>query len=330
MTISQALISAIKKLKSKSIKTSALDAEVLLAFVLNKPKAFLYTYPEKNLTQDQLNKFQNFIKRHLKGEPIAYLRGFKEFYGLKFIVNKNVLIPRPETELLAEEVISSLRAPRRGAKQSRDCFVNRPEIKSGLFPRNDGYTIADIGTGSGCIIIALAKILPTISDKRLAISYYATDISSTALKVAKKNAKIHNVKIKFFQGNLLKPLKNKKIDIIIANLPYEPKKQNQSMTAETIGLKYEPKIALFAKKNGLYYYEKLLKQINGREQKPRLIFCEIDPGQKNSLKNLAKKYLPNYQIEIKKDLAGLNRVFILTYKKGSILSDEPYWPSPYK
>ena len=323
MTISQALISAIKKLKSKSIKTSALDAEVLLAFVLNKPKAFLYTYPEKNLTQDQLNKFQNFIKRHLKGEPIAYLRGFKEFYGLKFIVNKNVLTPRPETELLAEEVISSLRAPQRGAKQSRDCFVNRPEIKSGLSPRNDGYMIADVGTGSGCIVIALAKILPKTYNLK-PITYCATDISSSALKIAKKNAKIHNVKIKFYHGNLIKPLKNKKIDIIVANLPYEPNKKNQFKTAETIGLKYEPKIALFAKKNGLYYYEKLFKQINGRKQKPRLIFCEIDPGQKNSLKKLAKKYLPDYQIEIKKDLAGLNRVFILTYKKGSILSDEPY------
>ena len=248
MIIKQALLKATQKLKQAKIEprqkrgetphpmwcgvdSSALDADILLSFVLKKSKEFLYTYPEKKLTKNQLAKFNQLINRRLKREPVAYLINRKEFYGLDFYVDKNVLIPRPLTESLVEQVIKEV-----GNKKA---------------------TIADIGTGSGCIAIALKKHLPQAT-------IYATDISPAALKVAKKNAKKHRVKIKFLKGDLLKPflpsrkatrpgrVAFKKIDIIIANLPYLIKNQIKNE------LKYEPKTALLG---GDKYIKELLRQV---------------------------------------------------------------------
>lgn len=282
MTLWQALNWATKKLKTRKIKTAALDAEVLLSFVTKKPKEFLYTHPEIKLTKPQLKKFTALISRRLEGEPVAYLRKKKEFYGLDFYVDRRVLIPRPETELLVEKIIKLLKAKSYKLK-----------------------AIADIGTGSGCIAITLAKYLPKVK-------ILATDISQKTLLVARKNARKHKVRIKFYRGNLLEPLKDKKIDIIIANLPYgcQDYWQNNS-TAVTSSLKFEPKKSIFTKEKGLYLYHCLFSQIAERKQKPKLILCEFDPRQTSRLEKLVKKYLPTSKLEIKKDLAGLNRVLLI-------------------
>ncbi|MFA5021520.1 MAG: peptide chain release factor N(5)-glutamine methyltransferase [Patescibacteria group bacterium] len=287
MTIQEALKIFTKKLQAKKNKTAALDAEVLLSFVIKKPKEFLYSHSEAKLTKLQLKKLSKLAARRTKGEPIAYLVKQKEFFGLSFLVDKRVLIPRPETELLVEEVIKEIRDQRSGIRDER-------------------LSVADIGTGSGCIIISLAK-----SYKIKAISYLATDNSKLALQVAKLNAKTHQVKIKFLHGNLLKPLKNVKIDILIANLPYGWPQWKNNSSMQTAALKFEPKNALFAKENGLYLYHQLFEQIAKRKQKPKFIFIEFDPRQKTKLQKLLKKYLPNYQVEIKKDLAGLNRILVI-------------------
>ncbi len=273
MTSKQALIWAQKKLKAS--KTASLDAEVLLAFVLKKSKEFLYTHPEKTLTSQQAQRLKFLINRRAKGEPVAYLTNHKEFYGLDFYVDKRVLIPRPETELLVEEVIK---------------FVNKKKT-----------TIADIGTGSGCIAITLKKYLPQAT-------IYATDISKPALAVAKKNAKKHQVKIKFLPGDLLKPLVRKRnvdvslaeIDIVVANLPYLP-----------FSLKYEPQRALKAGRYGLKTYQEFFEQIKKGAVNPQIIFCEINNLYLSPLKNLLKKYFPSSQFKIKKDLAGLSRILII-------------------
>ena len=279
MTVRQALIWASKKLKTGKIKTASLDAEVLLSFIINKPKEFIYTRPEKNLTKKQLINFKNLINQRLAGKPVAYLRNTKEFYGLDFYVDNNVLIPRPETEILVDETL----------------------IKAEKYKPQ---AIADIGTGSGCIAITLAKKLPKAK-------IYAVDISQKALDVAKKNARKHKVKINFLKGNLINPLNNKKIDIMVANLPYGWKQWNNTNSAANSSLKFEPAISLFTKEKGLYLYRQFFKQINQRRQKPRLIFCEFDPRQKNGLQKIIKKYLPKSKLEIKKDLARLNRIFII-------------------
>lgn len=277
MNLKQALTWALKNIK-KITKTPSLDAEVLLSNVVKKSKEFLYSYPEKTLTKIQEKKFKALISRRTKGEPVAYLTNNKEFYGLNFYVDKRVLVPRPETELLVNETIKLLKA--KGCK-----------LKA----------ISDIGTGSGCIAISLAKQLPKST-------ILATDVSEKALQVAKINAKIHKVKIKFFQGDLLAPLKKQKIDIIIANLPYGAK----NIWENDNSIKFEPKIALYAKKSGLAIYEKFFKQIADFKLKPKYIIIEIDPSQTEAIKKIVKSALPKSQLEIKKDLARLNRIIIVS------------------
>jgi len=274
MTIDQALIWANKKLKSKS-KTSCLDAEVLLSFVLKKQKEYIYTYPEKKLTKLQENKFKNLINSRIKGKPVAYLTKNKEFYGFNFYIDNRVLVPRPETEILVDEIIS----------------IAKPKM-----------TIADIGTGSGCIAIALAKHLPKNK-------ITATDISKNALKIAKKNANRNSVKIDFFAGDLLSPIKNKKIDIIAANLPYGSKKIWKGRES----IKFEPAIALYAKNYGIEIYENFFHQLTKLKYKPKYIVIEIDSSQPAKLKKIITKIFPKAKIIIKKDLAGLNRILIIKF-----------------
>jgi len=271
------IMSKIKNLKKK-YKISNLDFDCLLGHVLKCERAFLYTHPEIELTGPQLKKLQALLKRRAQGEPVAYLVGRKDFFGLDFIVNKNVLIPRPETEILVEEV----------------------------FKKNNIKTVADIGTGSGCIAIALAKTKPNLK-------VYAIDISSAALKIAKLNAKKHQVKIKFLQGNLLEPIKNKKIDVLVANLPYlDTKLRGLRIKLETRGLKFEPARALYAGPKGLNCFLKFFQQIKKYGLTPKKILLEIGYSQAKEIKKIAQKHLPNYYSEIKNDLAGFNRAVILT------------------
>ena len=281
MTVRQALNWAEQTLKKAKITSAALDGEVILAFGLNQSKEFLYTYPEKKLTRPQIRRFQTLIKQRQALKPVAQIIGHKEFFGLDFIINKNVLVPRPETEMIIDEAL--------------------------LWAKNKKITIADIGTGSGCIAVALAKKLPQAT-------IYATDISAAALAVAKKNAKKHQTKIKFFPGDLLNPLKGKKIDLIIANLPYGALRGEQKFVwkKNTLhSIKHEPAIAIDGGQNGLAILERFFRQLKKLRNKPRLILLEFDPDQKIALLNLARKYLPGLKSKIKKDLAGHNRLLII-------------------
>jgi release factor glutamine methyltransferase len=233
MLVKKALEIGAKKLQKHKINSALLDAEILLSFVLNKPKEFLFTHPENKITKHQSTKFQKLIDKRCKYYPIAYLIGYKEFYGLKFLVDKNVLIPRPLTEELIEKALT-------------------------VIEKNNFKNIIDIGTGSGCIIIALANELRKKHGSLKNFRFYATDVSTNALKVAKKNVKLHKLQsnIKFYKDDLLEPLKNKKIDLILANLPY--------LTENDIKinpyLKDEPKRALLEKTSGKTIYKKLFSQ----------------------------------------------------------------------
>ncbi len=290
MNIKQILKNYSQKLKAKS-SSPILDVELLLTKTLNKPKEYLYKYPNKKLTANQLKKFKKLFNRRVKGEPIAYILGYQEFYKLNFMVNKNVLIPRPETELLVKQVI-------------KYCKSRISNLKSQI-------SICDIGVGSGAIIIALAKNLKG--------QFYGTEISDQALSLAKKNAKIHNVKIKFFKGNLLEPLIKSQISdlrsqnsIITANIPYlDETEKNLLPSSDTIGLKFEPKIAWYGGKDGLKYFNAFFEQIKKYNLKPKAIFLEIGHNQTTQIKKLARKTLPAYKIKVKKDLCGFDRVIII-------------------
>ncbi|MBU0647371.1 peptide chain release factor N(5)-glutamine methyltransferase [Patescibacteria group bacterium] len=302
MTIKQILEESILKLKLKKIKNPHLNAEILLSTILKKQREFILSHTEYKLTKLQIKNYQTLINRRINGEPIAYLIGHKEFYGFNFNVNKNVLIPRPETELMVGEALK---------------FTNY---------NSQPTTLIDIGTGSGCIIITLAKLL---NQKPKNQKLIGIDISKKALLVAKQNALAHNVnkKIKFIKGNLLQPIihnskfitPNSKI-LILANLPYVCESWKKNYSVDSIGLKFEPQIALFTGKNGLELYEKLFKQINELQNKNYKfknnidIFCEFDPSQTILIKKLIKEYFKNAKLQIKKDLAGYNRLAIIKFQ----------------
>jgi release factor glutamine methyltransferase len=296
-------------------KITFIEHELLLAHVLKKSREYILAHPEEKLTQLQIKNFLSSvalaqgdevrIKKRANGLPLAYITGEKEFYGFKFKVNKNVLIPRPETEIMIDEAIKLLTiAPSPSQGEGRGEVVGKKA-------KQQNYII-DVGTGSGCIIISLAKIITNCE-------FIGIDISKDALAIAKQNARINKVdnKIKIVQGNLLEPiLNNKKFVIrnskflIVANLPYLTPTQIKNSPS----IKHEPKLALTAGADGLKYYRQLFKQIAVLKKllcAMCYVLCEIEPSQKNSIKQLIKKELPEAKLEMKKDLKGHSRLVIL-------------------
>ena len=213
------------------------------------------------------------IKRLENGEPVQYIVGDVDFFGYTFKVDKRVLIPRFETEGLVEIALKYL---------------------------SDGDSIIDLGTGSGCIAITLKKKLPNSSID-------AVDISSDALDVAKGNAKLNNVDINFYNGDML--CTNKKYDCIISNPPYIPHDEE----VMDIVKNNEPNNALYADNNGLYFYEEILKKSKDYLNEEYYIFFEMGYNQGESIKEIALKYL-DCNVEIKKDLQGFDRYVIITSK----------------
>ena len=216
---------------------------------------------------------EDALKRLENGEPVQYIVGDVDFYGYTFKVDKRVLIPRFETEGLVEIALSYLK---------------------------DGDSIIDLGTGSGCIAITLKKKLPNSSID-------AVDISSDALTLAKDNAKLNNVDINFYNGNML--CTNKKYDCIISNPPYIAYDEE----VMDIVKNNEPNNALYADNNGLYFYEEILKKAKDYLNDKYYIFFEMGYNQGESIKNIALKYL-NCNVEIRKDLQGFDRYVIITNK----------------
>ncbi len=278
MTIHNLIKVAVKKLTTST--SPELDGEVLLSFVLNKSKEYLLAHPFQKVSPINEKKYLRLINKRLLGWPVAYLTKHKEFYGLDFYVDKNVLIPRPETEGLVELVLSELKDKKH-------------------------LNILDVGTGSGCIIITLAKQL----GKRH--NYLASDISPRALMVAKKNAKRHGVKIYFTESSILEAFRDENFDVIIGNLPYGWKKWKNNTSANTLGLKFEPQEALFTTEEGLFWIKGLLLAISKKQNKPKTVLLEIDPRQSRALKKLATNILPAYQTKIFKDLSSQDRYAVL-------------------
>lgn len=275
------------------------ETEILMAFLLGKDKEFILTHPEFIIPKNVYKKFKELEKKRMTGWSIAVLIGRKEFYGRDFYVDENVLVPRPETEMMVDEILD----------------ITKENLNK--------LMLIDLGTGSGAIIISSASEIKRISPaKYKQIIFRAIDISASALKIARKNAVLNKQekKINFLHGNLLKPLINKEDFskfisaelVIAANLPYLTPNQ----VKHSPSIKKEPRIALVAGNDGLKCYRELLKQIKDIKKifnfnKPITILCEIDPSQAESIKVLVKKYFPLAINEIKKDLAGRNRLAII-------------------
>lgn len=230
------------------------------------------------LEAEELIKFSKNIEKDYellkKGYPIQYLIGYVDFFGFKIKVNRNVLIPRFETETLIEKTME---------------YINKYKLTS--------PEILDLCTGSGCIAIVLSK--------KLNINIDAVDISKSALNQAKENIKLNNAKVKLLRSNLYRKI-NKKYDVIITNPPYVSKKEKISNI-----VKHEPKRALYSGNNGTKIIKTIIKESNKYLKVKGIIAIEIGEKQSNELKNYAKKYFPNSKILIEKDLVNRDRYLFI-------------------
>ena len=261
MNALELLNSGSHKLKMQKIKTHRLDSEILLSKVLNKSREQILINLNQNMKNTEVFAFDNLINRRLEKEPIAYIINEKEFWSKKFLVNKNTLIPRPETELLVENLIKNY--------------------------KNKNISLLDVGTGSGCIIISLLSELSNSNGVGI-------DISSSALKIAKENALLHKVenKIKFYNKSIVN-LFNCKFDLIVSNPPYIDTKNIKNLDDDI--KKYEPLIALNGGNDGLdvikkvIYKSKEILKIDGK--------LAIEIGNMQSEKVSKELKLNNFRIE---------------------------------
>lgn len=249
MTIAQWLTDAMQKLGDAGVDSPRRDALVLLEDTIDKDRAWVLSHPEYSLQCPTLETLDSLIERRINREPLAYIRGKAWFYKRFFTVTSDTLIPRPESESFIELI---------------------KEIKPA--------SIVDVGTGSGALAITAKLELP---DSRVT----ATDISKEALKIAKQNAKTHDVEIEFLHGSLLEPIYNLKpvtYNLLMANLPYVPE---DLITSPEIAL--EPAQALFSGKDGLDHYREFWQQITDLSNKPTYILTESLESQHEDVEKLA-------------------------------------------
>ncbi|MDO8513674.1 MAG: peptide chain release factor N(5)-glutamine methyltransferase [bacterium] len=266
------------ELNKNNVPNPANEADKLLRYAINEtrhPLTLNNTFP---VSSRNIQKFKKLIKRRCQHEPYAYIAGKVTFHGHDIKVTKNVLIPRPETEILVNLVIEHLRTSK------------------GM----NNLKIADIGTGSGAIAIALAKRLPTI---RL----IASDKYTKALQIAKENIKLHklNYRIKLIKGDLLAPFPNNSLDLIVANLPYLSTNSINEI-AKTVK-DFEPSNALFSGPQGVNAILRLIKQLKKKAKPKATIFLEIEPKQYNIIENLTNNLFPNSEIKTHPDITGVIR-----------------------
>ena len=272
------------------------DFFVLLTHATNKEKVFLLAHPEYELTAEEQGRVLQYLERRLAREPVAYIVGTKEFYGHDFFVTPATLVPRPETELLVECVIT--------------------HVQQNL--AEETIDIIDIGTGSGNIIITLSKEIGR-ANHASGITYHAIDISRNALVIAKKNAERHDVSdiIYFHEGNLLEPIANElgtaKNIIIAANLPYLSKKIYSESDSDVRD--YEPHSALVSDREGLAHYIRLLEELQHSLHTSSKITCffEISPEQTQSITQEIHTFFPGATILIHQDLSGRDRLIQATF-----------------
>ncbi|MDR1032813.1 MAG: peptide chain release factor N(5)-glutamine methyltransferase [Candidatus Nomurabacteria bacterium] len=287
-TVKEWLKSAASELKVADVPSPRLDAELILAHAISHERTWLVAHDSYELTATGLQQANSLAQRRIQHEPLAYLTGYREFYGRKFIVTPDVLIPRPETEQLAKtvgEIFQSCfeKTPRSmtidAAKQR--CLICDDRLNSCCASKsNSGKstpTIIDIGTGSGAIAITLALELPNAQ-------VFASDISKTAIQVAKRNAKQLGAVVEFAQSDLLHKLGSKKFDIIVANLPYVAREWPVSPAAN-----YEPKLALYADDAGQSLLKKLVSAAPKSLKPGGILALELDPRQVEDIAAYAVK-----------------------------------------
>jgi release factor glutamine methyltransferase len=276
MTVSELLIWGAGRLGSGGVDKPLLEAELLLAETLKIPRLELLLEKKSPVTARQEKVFREYIRRRAKRIPAGYILNNAYFYGLEFHVEKGVLIPRPETELLVEEIIKAVSGKKK-------------------------LNILDIGTGSGAIAVTLAKNLP---GSRVT----AVDISILALKVARLNARKLKVakRIKFRKGSLFAGLKER-FDIIVSNPPYVKAGDFKTLQPE---VKYEPRAALYGGKDGLDIYRRMISLAKDHLAPAGILALEIGYGQSGKIRALLAREKIFRQVDIIKDYSGIDRIVI--------------------
>jgi len=262
-------------LREAGIETPVTDSQLLLSHILDMPRWKLITERELEIPDEKVEKYFELIQKRAEGYPVAYLTHKKEFFGLTFYVEKGVLIPRPETEILVEEVLKRI-------------------------PENEEKLGLEIGVGSGAIIVSLLKNRPILK-------MYGVDISEKALEITEKNAKIHHVKdrLVLIKSNLFENVPEIKFDFIVSNPPYVSEKEYETLQKE---VKKEPKVALVSGKEGSEIYDKIVKQGIKYLKENGFFAFEIGYNQGEYVSNLLKKY--GFKTKVIKDLQNLDRVVI--------------------
>jgi len=286
-TYREALLGASSLLSKHNLNPKI--AEWMLLHLTQTTKHQWLEILDQSIPEEEMQLYHQWIERLIDGEPYQYILGVEEFFGREFNVNSSVLIPRPETELLVEEVLRLARETWNGAGKCR---------------------VVDIGTGSGAIAVTLALENPSLE-------VLAVDISPSALEVAKENAKKHGAQVKFYESDLLQALINQglKVDMIVSNPPYIP--YADQPTLERNVLDFEPHLALFAEQEGLYFYREIIKQSTEVIQYPGLLAFEIGKGQDEAVVQLIKESYPQAECQVKSDYNGIRRMVF------GVINDKP-------
>ncbi|HEX3819994.1 MAG TPA: peptide chain release factor N(5)-glutamine methyltransferase [Candidatus Sulfotelmatobacter sp.] len=281
MQLSNALSLAVARLTEKQVPSPRMNAELLLRFVLNCDRAYLFAHPERKLTGEETARYESALAKRASGVPAQYITGHQEFWGMDLIVTPDVLIPRPETEHVIEAVLEIL-------------MSDNPKLQG---PRSE-VRIADVGTGSGAIALALAKELPEAK-------IHAIDISSAALEIARANAARLQLesRIHFHEGNLLEGLTPATFDLVVSNPPYVGDSEEDQVQLEV--RKFEPRNAVFAGSRGIEVIERLVPQARLALRPRGWLILEIS----GSIAEDVKKLLRDWEdVSLKPDLQSIPRV----------------------
>ena len=294
MQLRQILNAAVERLSAASVPSPRMNAEILIMFTLDCDRAYLYAHPERNLTADEIRRYDEALARRATGVPAQYITEHQEFWGMDLVVSPAVLIPRPETEHVVEAVLELV---------SRDDSEQEQKQEQDQGPRAGapaphGLRVVDVGTGSGAIALALAKELPKTE-------IHAIDISPAALEVAQANAARLELtsRVAFHRADLLEGFPPASFDFVVSNPPYVGESEEDSVQLEV--RKFEPRNAVFAGPTGLEVIDRLIPQARTvLRPSGRLVF-EISGTIANRVRHLLSDW---NEVEIRNDLQGIARV----------------------
>ena len=308
MKLREAWASSRQRLESADIPDASLEAEVLLRHTLSINRATFFASLEHEPSVSDANSFERFVERRIVGEPLAYITGHREFYGLDFVVTPDVLVPRQETEMLVEAVLQF----------AKGRLTPSPFKEEGWGEDGGDLTIADIGTGSGAIAIALGHSLPDAIVN-------ATDISPDALRVADTNRRKHGVedRVHIQQGDLFDALDGP-MDVIVSNPPYLSSKEVGVLPSD---VQHEPMTALSAGLDGMDVLRRLIESTPSYLNPGGLLVVEIDPRRFDSVMALTAAVFDDSELSLVRDHAGLPRMVTVSLSKNAAHSITPVRPT---